>query len=85
MLLNVIIEVTLRAKRARAPGNIAMIGPLSSVDSHVGFEITFFIESASATFLGADELLEAKMSLEMDIESDLSAVGLVASLVVTDE
>ena len=54
VLLQVIIQVSLGGKRAHAPGDVAVIGPLAGVDPHVGLEVAFFVKGAATRRLRTD-------------------------------
>jgi hypothetical protein len=55
MLFHVIIQMPLCRERFKAPGNVAMIRPLSSMNAHVGLQVTFLVESSLAFWLRANE------------------------------
>ena len=57
-----------------------MVWLFSSVQSHVGLEVSFLIESFAASLVRTDEVLDAIVLLDMDIESLDATVGLIAAL-----
>jgi hypothetical protein len=65
MLLQVIIKVPLGGKRAHAPGDVAVIGSLAGVDSHVGFEVALFVKGATTGRFRTDVTLGAFMRFKM--------------------
>jgi hypothetical protein len=80
MLINMIIEVALGGKRLKAPSDIAVVGSLTSVDPHVGLQVTLLVECTATVRLRADVLFLAHMSLQMHIEAQLPSIGLVTAL-----
>jgi len=62
-----------------------MIGFFASMNSHVGFKVSFFIESFLTVFNRADELFLTNMFLQMLVQVKLFCVAFVTALESTLE
>jgi hypothetical protein len=80
MLFHMIIQMSLGWKWLQAPGDVAMIGLLPSMNSKMSLKIAFLIEGSLAFFIRTHVLFLTKMSFQMYFKSLLSAVGFIASL-----
>jgi len=65
VLFQVIIQVSLGGKRAHAPGDVAVIGPLTGVDSHVGLEVALLVKCPTTGRLRTDVPLGSLMRFKM--------------------
>jgi len=57
-----------------APDDVAVVGFLTGMNSHVGFQVSFLVESALASRLGTDIVLAPHMRLDVHLQALGSAV-----------
>lgn len=83
VLLQVIIQVPLRGKRAHAPWDVTVIGSLTGMDPHVGLEVALFVKGATTRRFRTNESLGSLMRFLMHFKPQGTCVSLVTPLVGT--
>jgi hypothetical protein len=68
-LFYVVIEMALRCELRRTPRMLAQIRPLTSVQPHVRFQVSLFIEGFGARFNRTHIVTVALMLFQMDLKS----------------
>lgn len=81
VLLHVVVQMALRQERLLAGEHGTNVGSFSSVQSHVGFQISFLVEGFVASFERAHKVSPTLMLLQVDLEPLLSAERLVTARV----